>query len=125
MHSVSTQTPWASVTVVNLPALQPSEVRMVLIAGADLPAMQESARQLFEAGHIPVIAEWLAGPIASVPGFDASIDEIFDPLSERLLLRADSVLRLGGASSNADALVGRARAKGLRVFFEADDLIAG
>ena len=122
MHSTS---PWSQVALANAPGLQASEVRMVLIAGADLLPMQEAALALFDAGHIPLIAEWIASPMAALPACGASLDALYEPLSERLLLRADSVLRLEGASAAADALVQTARAQGLRVFSSLDDVLAG
>src|SRR3954466_14299119 len=122
MNSTS---PWSQVTLANPPALQPSEVRMVLVTGADLLAMQEAALTLFDAGHIPLIAEWIASPMASLPACGASLDDIYSPLSERLLLRADSVLRLDGDSTSADALVRLARAQGMRVFSTVDEVLAG
>jgi hypothetical protein len=117
--------PWSQVTLVHPPALQPSEIRMVLITGADLLTMQEAALTLFDAGHIPLIAEWMASPMSSLPACGASLDDIFEPLAERLLLRADSVLRLDGASSSADMVVRQARSHGLRVFFKVEDVMAG
>src|SRR6266436_10401473 len=122
MHSTS---PWSRAMLANPPGLQPSEVRMVLITGPDLLPMQEAALALFDAGHIPLIAEWIASPMASLPSCGASLDAIYEPLSERLLLRADSVLRLEGGSASADSLVQVARAQGLRVFSSVDEVLAG
>jgi hypothetical protein len=122
MNSTS---PWSQVTLADPPALQPSEVRMVLVTGADLLAMQEAALTLFDAGHIPLIAEWMASPMASLPACGATLDAIFEPLSERLLMRADSILRLDGPSASADSLVRLARSQGLRVFFNIEEVLAG
>ncbi|MFD0576349.1 hypothetical protein [Dactylosporangium darangshiense] len=43
-------------------------------------------------------------------------DEIFHPISARLLERCDAVLRIGGASAGADEMVAQARAEGKAVF---------
>src|SRR4051812_35840792 len=122
MHTTS---PWSEAVLVNPPALQPSEVRMVLITGVDLLGMQEAALTLFDAGHIPVIGEWLASPMAALPACGAAYEDLFEPIAERLLLRADAVLRLEGASAFSDALVQMARNQGLRVFFTVDEALAG
>ena len=71
-----------------------------------------------------VAACW-AGIAGGLPACGAPLDALYQPLSERLLLRADSVLRLEGASAAADGLVQAARAQGLRVFSSVDDVLAG
>jgi len=98
---------------------------MILITGADLLAMQEAALTIFDAGHIPIIGEWFASPMTALPACGATFDELFQPLAERLLLRADSVLRLEGNSPAADTVVRMARSQGLRVFFNIEDVLAG
>ena len=107
--------------------LQPMEVRMVLVAGADAMAMRTASAELFRAGHIPVMVEWLAAPLLALSGLDRADDqtsnEILHPLSERLLARCDAVLRVEGPSVAADAMVGLARARGLRVFFNLKEAI--
>jgi hypothetical protein len=100
--------------------LQPMEVRMIMIAGSDLASTEAAALPLFRAGHVPVIGEWLAEPLAALSGVDAADEDagqLMEPLTERLLARCDAVLRVGGPSPAADAVVGLARARGLRVFF--------
>jgi len=47
---------------------------------------------------------------------DAAFDEIFHPIAERLLVRCDGVLRVGGASQGADQMVEVARRHGLAVY---------
>jgi hypothetical protein len=98
---------------------------MVLITGADLLSMQEAALTLFDAGHIPLIGEWFASPLAALPACGAPFEDLFRPLAERLLMRADGVLRLDGASTAADAVVQMARGQGLRVFHSVEDVLAG
>ena len=105
--------------------LQPMEVRMVFIAGADAPAMRMASMALFNAGHLPVIVEGLAAPLLAGldPTGDGTVEEVLHPLSERMLARCDAVLRVEGASAAADELVGLARARGLRVFFTLQEAI--
>lgn len=98
---------------------------MVLITGPDLLAMQEAALTLFDAGHIPLIGEWFVSPMAALPACGAGFENLFAPLAERLLMRADAVLRLNGDSVAADTVVAMARSQGLRVFFNLDEVLAG
>jgi hypothetical protein len=120
-----TTSPWSEAVLVNTPALQPSEVRMILVTGTDLLAMQEAALTLFDAGHIPVIGEWFAQAMAALPACGAAFEDLFEPMAERLLSRADGVLRLEGVSSFSDSLVQLARKQGLRVFSNVDEVLAG
>jgi hypothetical protein len=98
---------------------------MVLVTGGDPLAVQETALTLFDAGHIPLVGEWFVSPMAALPSCGARFDAIFVPLAERLLRRADAVLRLDGASPAADTVVQMARSQGLRVFSNIEDLLAG
>ena len=109
--------------------LQLVETRMILIAGADVASVEEVALPLFHAGHIPVVGDWFVEPLAALSG-PAPVDEetvadISNPLAERLLGRCDAVLRVGGPSTGADALVGMGRSRGLRVYFNLEEALAG
>jgi hypothetical protein len=110
-------------------AVQSTEARMILIAGADPESIEAVAAPLFHAGHVPVVGAWFADPLVALWGFDPSADEtadhVIDPLTERLLPRCDAILRVGGASEKADAMVGIGRARGLRVFFSLKDALDG
>jgi len=121
----TTTSTWSQAVLVNPPALQSTEVRMILITGTDLLAMQEAGLTLFDAGHIPVIGEWFAQPMAALPACGAAYEDLFEPMAERLLARVDGVLRLGGMSGFSDSLVRMARSQGLRVFFNIEDVLAG
>jgi hypothetical protein len=83
-------------------------------------AMESYALPLFRAGHVPVVAEWLALPLVGLAGServgDAAFDAIFHPIAERLLARCDAVLRVGGPSQGADLMVQTAQSRGLAVF---------
>jgi hypothetical protein len=107
---------------------------MILIAGpyrsgtADNPMkiaqnvrrMETYALPLFRAGHVPVLGEWLTGPLLALAGSrrvgDEAFDEVFHPLAERLVVRCDAVLRVGGPSIGADHMVKLARERGLQVY---------
>jgi len=88
--------------------------------------MESYALPLFRAGHVPVLGEWFALPLVSLAGSrevgDAAFNEIFHPIAERLLERCDAVLRVGGASQGADAMVRIGRERGLRVFTALDEV---
>jgi hypothetical protein len=107
---------------------------MILVAGpyrsgtGDDPAkMAENVRRmeayalpLFRAGHLPVVGEWLALPLVALAGSrragDAAYDEIFHPIAERMVVRCDAILRVGGASEGADLMVHLAQERGRAVF---------
>ena len=95
---------------------------MILIAGPNVGAMEAAAQALFRAGHVPVLGEWIAAPLAAA---EPAFDTVFMPLLERLVERCDALLRLPGASTDADAIAGVARARGLRVFHTLSDALAG
>ncbi|MEO8158967.1 MAG: DUF4406 domain-containing protein [Betaproteobacteria bacterium] len=98
-----------------------------LIAG-NVRAMTEMALRLFRAGHLPVLGEWFALPLIAQAGAhrigDAAFDEIFHPVSRRLVARCDACLRIGGASQGADEMVALARSMGKQVYFRHEDIPA-
>lgn len=55
---------------------------------ANVAAMEAYALPLFRAGHVPIVGEWLALPLAALAGSkqtgDAAFDEVFHPVAERL-----------------------------------------
>ena len=113
---------------------------MILIAGpyrsgtgddparlaANVRAMEAYAMPLYRAGHLPVVGEWLALPLAALAGSravgDEPFTEVFHPIAERLLERCDAVLRMGGASAGADLMVRIAAKGGLLVFHALADV---
>ena len=105
--------------------MQPAETRMILIVGANVRLMEWAALSLFRAGHIPVLGQWFWPLVTSDtappnPAFDDA-----DPVGERLIGRCDAILRVDGPAPDADALITCARARGLRVYDNLDDAIAG
>jgi hypothetical protein len=113
---------------------------MILIAGpyrsgtnddpakmhANVEAMEAFALPVFRAGHIPVVGEWLALPLVTLAGStrvgDAGFDEVFHPIAERLVLRCDGVLRIGGPSVGADEMVRLAESRGIAVYHRLEDV---
>ena len=93
---------------------------------ANVAAMESYTLPLFRAGHVPVVGEWLALPLVALAGStrigDAPWDEVFHPIAERLVGHCDAVLRIGGPSKGADALLDVARAKGLSVYRQLRDV---
>jgi hypothetical protein len=91
----------------------------VLIA-RNVAAMTEASLQLFRAGHLPVMGEWYALPLIEHAGSkgigDPVFDEIFHPISRRLVAKCDGCLRIGGASAGADEMVALARQHGKAVY---------
>jgi hypothetical protein len=89
---------------------------------ANVRLMEAYALPLFRAGHIPVIGEWFALPLASLAGSrsvgDEAFNEIFHPIAERLLARCGAVLRVGGPSQGADLMVALAQERGLHIYHQ-------
>ena len=92
-------------------------------------AMTETALRLFRAGHLPVLGEWFALPLIESAGSqrigDAAFDEIFHPVSRRLVAKCDACLRIGGASDGADRMVATAQRLGKRVFVDIGEVPSG
>lgn len=89
----------------------------------NLRRLEEAAAPIYRLGHIPMIGEWVALPIARgvEPEEAPEVDVLYD--TARLLLqRCDAVLRLPGESSGADNDVVIARQRGLPVYFRLDDI---
>jgi hypothetical protein len=122
-------------TVANRPASL-----MILVAGpyrsgtnddpdliaANVRAMTDMALRLFRAGHLPVLGEWFALPLIEHAGSrgigDPIFDEIFHPISRRLVSKCDACLRIGGPSKGADEMVALARSFQKQVFFRYEDV---
>jgi hypothetical protein len=85
-------------------------------------AMTEASLELFRLGHLPVMGEWYALPLIEHAGSkgigDDIFNEIFHPISRRLIAKCDACLRIGGPSAGADEMVALARSHGKQVFFE-------
>jgi hypothetical protein len=92
----------------------------------NVDAMTDTSLQLFRRGHLPVMGEWFALPLIEHGGStrigDAVFNEIFHPISRRLVAKCDGCLRIGGPSAGADEMVSLAREHGKAVYFSIDDV---
>ena len=100
----------------------------VLIA-KNVAAMTEASLRLFRAGHLPVMGEWYALPLIEHAGSKGSkgigdpvFNEIFHPISRRLVAKCDACLRIGGPSAGADEMVALAKQHGKAVYFALEDV---
>jgi len=93
---------------------------------ANVRAMTQTALRLFRAGHLPVLGEWFALPLIETAGSrqigDQVFNEIFHPVSRRLVGRCDVCLRIGGPSAGADEMVALAKQHGKQVYFRFEDV---
>lgn len=92
----------------------------------NLNKLESFALSLFRKGHVPMIGEWVALPLihlagSTKPGDDAW-EEIQYPVAHRLLEKCDAVLRIEGASKGADEDVRVAKEKGLKVYYNLEDV---
>lgn len=82
--------------------------------------MESYSLPIFRAGHIPILGEWLALPLAALAGStkigDEPFNEVFHPIAVRLLEKCDAVLRVGGPSVGADEMVRVGRSLGLKIY---------
>lgn len=90
----------------------------------NVDAMTDASLALFRAGHLPVMGEWYALPLIEHAGSsgigDTVFNEIFHPISRRLVAKCDGVLRIGGPSAGADEMVAIAREHGKAVYTSID-----
>ena len=86
----------------------------------NLKRLEQAAWPIFEAGHVPMIGEWVALPVLESAGASGPTDplaaQVLYPAAERLLQHCDAVLRLPGESRGADQDVAIARERGLPVY---------
>jgi hypothetical protein len=92
----------------------------------NLQRLEAPSHRLFEAGHVPMIGEWVALPVWHAAGGktvgDALYEAIFHPVAGRLLQLCEGVLRLPGASKGADNDVRIARERGIPVWTRLEDV---
>jgi hypothetical protein len=117
-----------------------SKPMMILIAGPyrsgtndnpelmarNLAHLESVSHEIFKAGHVPMIGEWVALPIWRRAGGkqvgDGLYEEIFHPTAGRLLQHCDAVLRLEGDSKGADNDVKIAKERGLPVYRRVEEI---
>jgi hypothetical protein len=108
--------------------------RLILIAGpyrsgtngnaalraGKLHRLEDAALQVYRLGHMPMIGEWIALPLAAAAGSKAVGDTISEtflyPVANRLIRQCHAVYRIDGASQGADADVRLAEELGLPVY---------
>ncbi len=94
----------------------------------NLARLEEAAWPIFQAGHLPMIGEWVALPALRGAGGTSVADpvaaQIMYPTAERLLQHCDAVLRLPGDSTGADQDVAIARERGIPVYYKLDEIPA-
>ncbi|WP_423463096.1 DUF4406 domain-containing protein [Promicromonospora sp. MS192] len=91
----------------------------------NLARLEAAAWPVFEAGHLPVIGEWIALPVLRSAGAgpqDPLADQVLYPAADRLLAHCDAVLRLPGDSTGADQDVATARLRGLPVYHDVAEI---
>lgn len=93
---------------------------------ANLERLQQAALAVWHKGHVPVIGEWLALPLARAAGStrigDAVSERYLYPVAHRLIAHCDAILRLEGASRGADNDVRIGQSLGLTIFTHPDDV---
>jgi hypothetical protein len=93
---------------------------------ANVKAMTETALDVYNLGHLPVLGEWFALPLIEVAGSKQIGDEIFNrifhPVAIRLIDHCDAVLRIGGASAGADEMVRICQERGKLIFYSKDQI---
>ena len=96
------------------------------LMAANLARLEEAAWPVFQAGHVPMIGEWVALPVLRGAGAtgptDPLAEQVMYPTARRLLEHCDAVLRLPGASTGADQDVEIARRRGLPVWTSLDEV---
>lgn len=92
----------------------------------NLARLEAAALAVWQRGHIPVIGEWLALPLASAAGSTHHDDEICQsmlyPVAHRLITRCDGILRIAGESAGADKDIDVGREHGLSIYYSLESL---
>jgi hypothetical protein len=92
----------------------------------NLRRLEEAAWPIFQAGHVPMIGEWVALPVLASAGASGPADplaaQVMYPTAERLLQHCDAVLRLPGESRGADQDVAIAQDRGIAVYYSLDEV---
>lgn len=93
---------------------------------ANLARLEKAALEVYQRGHIPVIGEWLALPLAKAAGSESIDDEIGEamiyPVAHRLITKCDALYRIAGASKGADMDIEIARKHGLAIYTRIEDI---
>jgi hypothetical protein len=88
--------------------------------------MQKCAYEVYKRGHLPVLGEWFALPLIEEAGSqkigDEAFNDIFHPISIKILKRCDAILRIGGPSVGADEMVRMGRALGKQIYLTLEEV---
>ena len=91
--------------------------------------LTQAALAVWDRGHIPVIGEWIALPLAKAAGSkqmgDAVWDQIVYPVADRLLEHCQAVYRIPGASRGADGDEALAVERGIPVYTDLEQIPVG
>lgn len=92
----------------------------------NLARLEEAAWPIFQAGHIPMIGEWVALPVLRSAGTGGPLDplaeQVMYPTAERVREHCDAVLRLPGESTGADQDVAIAKRRGIPVYHHIEEI---
>ena len=92
----------------------------------NLKRLETAAWPIFQAGHVPMIGEWVALPVLESAGASGPNDplaqQVMYPTAQRLLAHCDAVLRLPGESRGADQDVAIARERGIPVYTSLEEI---
>jgi hypothetical protein len=96
------------------------------LIAANVKAMTDTALQIYNIGHLPVLGEWFALPLIEAAGSkkigDDIFNKIFHPVAVQLIEHCDAVLRIGGPSTGADEMVNTAKAKNKIIFYNIGEI---
>ncbi|MEU4219277.1 DUF4406 domain-containing protein [Actinoplanes sp. NPDC026623] len=92
------------------------------LIAANLARLEEAAWPIFQAGHVPMIGEWVALPVLHHSAGAVTAEDVLYPVAQRLLRHCHAVLRLPGESTGADQDVAIARERGLPVYHRIEEI---
>lgn len=93
---------------------------------SNLARLEAAALAVYQKGHVPVIGEWLALPLAHAAGSqkvgDAISETFLYPVAHRLIMQCDAIYRIPGESNGADKDIDVAQRAGLNVYYSLDTI---
>lgn len=96
------------------------------LIAVNIQAMTDTALDIYNKGHLPVLGEWFALPLIEVAGSkeigDTIFNQIFHPVAIQLIKHCDGVLRIGGPSAGADEMVNTGLTYGKTIFRNLEDI---
>ncbi|MBE7170716.1 MAG: DUF4406 domain-containing protein [Williamsia sp.] len=96
------------------------------LIAANVKHMTDTALQLYNIGHLPVLGEWFALPLIEAAGSrqtgDPVFNKFFHPVAIKLIDHCDAVLRIGGPSTGADEMVAVGMSRGKIIFRDFEEI---